>query len=143
MSRIRARFLTSICTVWPVTGTNDYGTNTYGSPYKFPCNFILGGKEQTDSTGEKFMPAATFRLQVVESSGMKADFIDGEYVITVDSISVIKVGAVIVNGDFTSMTDGAFDYPTPETTDQKGANRIRGIKRGTMLVGAEDVTVYT
>lgn len=52
--------MTSLATVWPEDGVDQFGNITFGQPYTVRCSFTQNGKLAIDSDGKKFVPNSIF-----------------------------------------------------------------------------------
>jgi hypothetical protein len=70
MSEIAAWSYTQTLTIWPNTGTNEFGAPSYGTPYTITGSWIEGGDTQTDQNGTEFVPASTYYFEAVRDSSL-------------------------------------------------------------------------
>lgn len=61
MSSVLDIFATSIATIWPFQGVDDWaGGETYGSPYQILCTFDAEAKKLTGNGGQEFVASSSY-----------------------------------------------------------------------------------
>jgi len=69
MSSIARWSYTNVGTIWPASGTNEWGEPAYSAPYTIACSWMDTGSTQTDETGTEFVPASTFWFESAYTAG--------------------------------------------------------------------------
>lgn len=70
MSSLAAWSYKATLTVWAIAGTDEFGQQTYGTPYTLQGSWEVGGETEVDATGTEFVSMSEYYFELSVGSSL-------------------------------------------------------------------------